>query len=146
MKTKKEKSTERLKEFETKLNTYQSEYRVKESKHRFLVETEKEKEGYSRSVKLLLDATEIDKELGKGVHGILANLISVEKEYELAIEMTLGSIIQNIVTDSENEAKRLVNYLRDNKLGRASFLPITSVKGKKATDIHSKGIEGVLGI
>ena len=60
--------------------------------------------------------------------------------------MTLGSIIQNIVTDSENEAKRLVNYLRDNKLGRASFLPITSVKGKKATDIHSKGIEGVLGI
>ena len=146
MKAKKEKSTERLKEFETRINAYQSEYRVKESKHRFLVETEKEKEGYARSVKSLLEATESNNSLGKGVHGILANLISVEKEYELAIEMTLGPTIQNIVTDSENEAKKLVNYLRENKLGRASFLPITSVKGKKVTDVKTKGIEGVIGI
>ncbi len=146
MKNKKEKSTERIKEFETRLNTYQSEYRVKESKHRFLVETEKEKEGYSRSVKLLLEATESNKDLGKGVHGILANLISVEKEFETAIEMTLGVTIQNIVTDSENEAKKLVNYLRENNLGRASFLPITSVKGKKIAEINLKGISGYLGI
>ena len=146
MKEKKEKSTDRLKEFDAKINSYQSEYRVKEAKHRFLVETEKEKEGYTRSVKLLLEATESDKGLGKGVHGILANLISVEKEYELALEMTLGPTIQNIVTDSENEAKKLVNYLRDNKLGRASFLPITSVKGKKVTDVKTKGISGMIGI
>ena len=146
MKIRKDKSTERLKEFETTLNTYQSEYRVKESKHRFLVETEKEKEGYTRSVKLLLEATESNSGLGKGVHGVLANLISVDKDYELAIEMTLGPTIQNIVTDSENEAKKLVNYLRDNKLGRASFLPITSVKGKKVTDLKTKGIDGVVGI
>ncbi len=146
MKLKKEKSSERLKEFETKINTYQSEYRVKESKHRFLVETEKEKEGYTRSVKLLLEATEQSKDLGKGVHGILANLISVEKEYEIALEMTLGPTIQNIVTDSENEAKKLVNYLRDHKLGRASFLPITSVKGQKVAGMQTKGIDGVIGI
>ena len=146
MKSKKEKSSEKIKEFEIKINTYQTDFRVKEAKHRFLVETEKEKEGYTKSVKLLLESTEKNKELAKGVYGILANLISVEKEYELAIEMTLGATIQNIVTESESEAKKLVNYLRENKFGRASFLPITSVKGKKITDYKTKGIDGVIGI
>ena len=146
MKSEKDKSAERLKEYETKINSYQSEYRIKESRHRFLVETEKEKEGYARSVKLLVEATERDSSLSKGVHGVLANLISVEKQYETAIEMTLGASIQNIVTDTEEEAKRLVNYLRDNKLGRASFLPITSVKGQRITGINYRGIDGVIGI
>ena len=146
MREEKDKSSEKIKNFETKINTYQSEYRVKESRHKFLVETEKEKEGYSRSVKLLLDAVEKNSILNKGVNGVLANLISVEKKYETAIEMTLGATIQNIVTETENEAKKLVEYLRENKLGRASFLPISSVKGQKITSINSKGIDGVIGI
>ena len=146
MREEKDKSSEKIKNFETQINTYQSEYRIKESRHKFLVETEKEKEGYSRSVKLLLDAVEKNSILNKGVHGVLANLISVEKKYEIAIEMTLGATIQNIVTDTENEAKKLVEYLRENKLGRASFLPISSVKGQKITGINSKGIDGVIGI
>ena len=146
MKEEKDKSSEKLKEYDTQINTYQSEYRIKESRYKFLVETEKEKEGYTKSVKLLLDATENNTNLSKGVHGILANLIQVDKKYETAIEMTLGGAIQNIVTDSEEEAKKLVNYLRDNNLGRASFLPITSVKGQKLTGINSKKIDGVIGI
>ena len=146
MKEEKDKSTEKLKEFEVRINSYQSEYRIKESRYNFLVETEKEKEGYSKSVKSLLEATEKDSALGKGVHGILANLISVDKKYETAIEMTLGQTIQNIVTNSEEEATKLVNYLRDNNLGRASFLPITSVKGSKVTGVNSRGVNGVIGI
>ena len=146
MKEEKDKSSEKLKEFETKINAYQSEYRIKEARYKFLVETEKEKEGYNKSVKSLLEAVENKATVHKGVHGILANLISVDKEYETAIEMTLGATIQNIVTDSEEEAKQLVNYLRDNKLGRASFLPITSVKGQKVTGVNSKNITGVIGI
>ena len=146
MKEEKDKSTEKLKEFEVRINSYQSEYRIKESRYNFLVETEKEKEGYSKSVKSLLEATEKDSALGKGVHGILANLISVDKKYETAIEMTLGPTIQNIVTNSEEEATKLVNYLRDNNLGRASFLPITSVKGSKVTGVNSRGVNGVIGI
>ena len=146
MKIEKDASSEKLKQFEIKINTYQSEYRLKESRYKFLVETEREKEGYSKSVKSLLEAVEKNKDLSKGVHGILANLISVEKEYETAIEMTLGPIIQNMVTDSEEEAKVLVNYLRENNLGRASFLPITSVKGQKITGINSKGIDGIIGV
>ena len=111
-----------------------------------MVETEKEKEGYSKSVKSLLEAVENKQTVSKGVHGILANLISVDQKYETAIEMTLGPVIQNIVTDSEEEAKTLVNYLREHNLGRASFLPITSVKGQKVTGINTRGINGVVGV
>ena len=146
MKDEKEKSSGKLKDFEDRINNYQTEYRIKEARYKFLVETEKEKEGYSKSVKSLLEAVENKQTVSKGVHGILANLISVDQKYETAIEMTLGPVIQNIVTDSEEEAKTLVNYLREHNLGRASFLPITSVKGQKVTGINTKGINGVVGV
>ena len=70
--------------------------------------------------------------------GSLSELISVPNKYQVAIEMTLGGALQNIVTNTEQDAKRLVEYLRDNKLGRASFLPISSVKGRKL-DRFNKG-------
>lgn len=146
IKSEKDVSSQKLKDYDTKINTYQSEYRIKESRYKFLVETEKEKEGYAKSVKSLIEATEKNSSLAKGVHGVLANLISVDKKYELAIEMTLGASIQNIVTDTEEEAKKLVNYLRDNNLGRASFLPISSVKGQKVSGINTSKVDGIIGI
>ena len=72
--------------------------------------------------------------------------INVPKEYETAIEMALGGAIQNIVTDTEQEAKNFVEYLRENKLGRASFLPISSIKGQKLSKLNQAGVSGVLGI
>ena len=78
------------------------------------------------------------KELGKGMHGVLANIISVPTEYETAIEMCLGASLQNIVTDDEETAKRLVKYLRDNNIGRASFLPISSVRPNRMDKIKAK--------
>ena len=66
-----------------------------------------------------MEAVEKNSNLSNGVHGVLANLISVDKQYETAIEMTLGGAIQNIVTNSEEEAKKLVNYLRDNKIRKS---------------------------
>ena len=102
-------------------------------------------ENYIKSVKSLLKDCENVKELGKGMHGVLANIIEVPENLETAIEMCLGASLQNIVTETEEDAKRLVEYLRKNNLGRASFLPITSVKGKKLDKI--KGNEkGVIGI
>ena len=68
----------------------------------------------------------------------LANIIEVPKEYETAIEMCLGASLQNIVTETEEDAKKLIEHLRKNNLGRASFLPITSVKGKKLDKIKGK--------
>ena len=139
--SKKDEEEKSIKKYEDTINNLQSEYRIKESKLKFLNETEKEKDGYSKSVKSLLLAIEKDAEIGKCSEGVLGNLISVPKKYQIAIEMALGASIQNIVTKTENDAKKLVEYLRNNDLGRASFLPMTSVKGKKIEKINSKNIE-----
>ena len=134
----------KLKNYDLQINQLESEMRIKDSRLRFLEETEKEKEGYIRSVKAILKDCDKDSSLKKGVHGVVANLISVPKEYEVAIEMCLGQTMQNIVTDTEEDAKKLVNHLRKFNLGRASFLPISSVKGRKIEKIKSdKGVVGV---
>ena len=143
--SKKEEINTKIKEYDIQIANSTNELRMKKSRHDFLVETEKEKEGYIKSVKQLLLDCEKTKELGKGMHGVLANIISVPKEYETAIEMCLGASLQNIVTETEEDAKKLIEHLRTNNLGRASFLPITSVKGKKLENIKGKKI-GVIGI
>lgn len=142
---KKEEADKKIKLYESNINAYQSEKRIKESRLKFLIETEKEKEGYIKSVKSLLKDCENIKELGKGMNGVLANIIEVPEKYQTAIEMCLGASLQNIVTETEEDAKRLVEHLRKNNLGRASFLPITSVKGKKLDKIkgNEKGVVGI---
>lgn len=141
----KQEANQKIKSFESNINILSSDMRIKESRLKFLIETEKEKEGYIKSVKSLLKDCENIKDLGKGMHGVLANIIEVPDELETAIEMCLGASLQNIVTDTEEDAKKLVEYLRKNNLGRASFLPIASVKGKKLEKL--KGNEsGVIGI
>ncbi len=140
-----EEANQKIKSFESLINIVSGDMRVKESKLKFLIETEREKEGYIKSVKSLLQDCENIKELGKGMHGVLANIIDVPDDLETAIEMCLGASLQNIVTDTEDDAKKLVEHLRKNNLGRASFLPISSVKGKKLDKI--KGLDnGVIGI
>ena len=141
----KEEADKKIKAYETNINAYQSEERIKQSKLKFLIETEKEKEGYIKSVKSLLKDCENIKELGKGMHGVLANIIEVPEQYQTAIEMCLGASLQNIVTETEEDAKKLVEHLRKNNLGRASFLPITSVRGRKLDKIkgHEKGVIGI---
>ncbi len=140
-----EEANQKIKSFESNINILSSEMRIKESRLKFLIETEKEKEGYIKSVKSLLKDCENIKELGKGMNGVLANIIEVPDDLQTAIEMCLGASLQNIVTETEIDAKRLVEHLRKNNLGRASFLPISSVRGKKLDKI--KGNEsGVVGI
>ena len=143
--SKKEEADKKIKLYESNINAYQSEKRIKESRLKFLIETEKEKEGYIKSVKSLLKDCENIKELGKGMNGVLANIIEVPEKYQTSIEMCLGASLQNIVKETEEDAKRLVEYLRKNNLGRASFLPITSVKGKKLDKIkgNEKGLIGI---
>ena len=140
----KEKLDKETQKFEDLINKLTDEKRLKTSKHNFLVETEKEKEGYVKSVKDILKACDNDKELKRGIEGVLANIISTDSKYQTAIEMALGSSMQNIVTDNEENAKKLINYLRTNNLGRASFLPISSIKGKKIDNFTNA--EGILGV
>ena len=139
-------ATAKIEGYETEINSLLDELRVKGSKLKFLTEMEKEKEGYSRTVKSLLLDCDNDKNLNKGSHGVLANLISVPKEYETAIEMALGAALQNIVTDTEEDAKKMIEHLRANNLGRASFLPISAVKGNKLDKISRGNLKGVIGI
>ena len=142
---KREETDKKIKKYDSDINAFSNEMRIKESKLKFLIETEKEKEGYIKSVKSLLKDCENIKELGKGMHGVLANVIEVPEEYQTAIEMCLGASLQNIVTGTEEDAKKLVEHLRKNSLGRASFLPISSVKGRRLDKIkgNEKGFIGI---
>ena len=140
----KEQNMQKLKQYEEEISKLTYTQRMKQARHQFLIETEKEKEGYNKTVKSLLVACDKDSSLNKGIHGVLANLISVEKEYETAIEMCLGQALQNVVTSTEQDAKKMIEYLRSNSLGRASFLPIASVQGKKLDKLTK--MDGVIGI
>ncbi len=141
----KEELDKKQKEYEILINNMTDERRMKQTRYNFLLETEREKEGYAKSVKDLLTACEQNSDLKRGINGVLANIIWTDEKYELAIEMALGASLQNIVTDSEQDAKKMIEYLRKNNLGRATFLPISSVKGKKLDNILNKN-EGTIGI
>ena len=84
--------------------------------------------GYSDAVKRLMQACKQNDELGRRSKGVVANAIHTEAKYELAIETTLGGAAQNIVTATPDDAQALMNFMKRNELGRATFLPITSIK------------------
>ena len=140
----KEKIEKELQDIEKDINIKKENLRMKQTRQQFLIETEKEKEGFTKSVKELLKACEKNQQLSQGLNGVLAQILEVPKEYETAIEMCLGANLQNIVTETEEDAKRMINYLRENNLGRASFFPISAMKGTKLEKI--KGKENILGI
>ncbi len=132
-----------------KQNTVKSDIQFKTSRQKMLKDMERNLEGYNRSVKLVLQACQQSPQFGKGIHGALAQLVKVEGKYETAIEMTLGGALQNIVTSTEEDAKRAIEYLKSNKLGRATFLPISSVNGRTFDDNTLKDIksqEGFVGV
>ncbi|WP_252238563.1 chromosome segregation protein SMC [Clostridium sp. VAP51] len=118
-----------------------------EANRNILENLEKQYEGYNRSVKYLMEA--INKGLINNVKNtkILGEIFKVDKEYEIAIEIALGSIISNIITENEENAKKLIKYLKEHRLGRATFLPLNIIKGKKLIlDNNITKIEGYLGI
>jgi len=88
-----------------------------------LIDMERNLEGYNRTVRVILQACRESHEFGKGIHGALAQLFTVDKRYETAIEMALGGALQNIVTTSEEDAKRVIEYLKKNNLEGQLFFP-----------------------
>lgn len=121
---------------------------AKSSRHSLLRDMDKEYEGFSKSVKSVLQSCEKNPNLGKGVHGALVQLIAVPKKYETAIDVALGGALQNIITDDEDSAKKIIEYLKANNLGRATFLPISSVKARRfdTSELKLTGLKGVLGV
>ncbi len=100
-----------------------TKYNEKQSRKKILEELEKGYEGYYKSVKSVL------KQGFRGVHGAVSKLLTVEGPYVTAIEIALGSAIQNVVVDTEEDAKSCISYLKQNRLGRATFLPLSTVRG-----------------
>ncbi len=100
-------------------------------------------DGYGNSIRKVME----QKATNKGLLGVVSDLIQVEKKYEIAIETALGGSIQNIVTEDEETAKRMIAYLKQNRYGRATFLPLTSVDGRggfKTMDaLKEKGVIGL---
>ena len=100
-------------------------------------------EGYGNSIRKVMEL----KESKKGIIGVVADIIKVDKKYEVAIETALGGNIQNIVTDTETTAKETIEYLKKNRFGRATFLPLSSMSNKtnfNAPDaLEEKGVIGL---
>ena len=117
------------------LDIYQKNARIK-----MLDDLEKNLDGYAGSVQKVI--RESKRGALRGIHGTLSQLITATPEYAVAIETALGAAIQNIVTDDENAAKRAINYLKENRAGRATFLPLTSVKARPFTENGLANCEG----
>ncbi|MCR5611455.1 MAG: chromosome segregation protein SMC [Clostridiales bacterium] len=104
------------------------------SRSRVLAEMKRSHEGYYSSVRDLLRDAERDRSLSPLIEGAVAELIKVPAEYETAIEMALGSVLQNIVVPTEQDAKKAIEYLRSKKYGRATFLPVSAMRSRLLTN------------
>ena len=102
--------------------------RALDTRLRTLKELQEGYEGYQYAVKNAL--TYAKRARLTGVHNVVAMLLHVPREYETAMDMALGAAMQNIVTETEQDAKTLIDYLRKNRLGRATFLPLSTVRGR----------------
>ena len=130
---------EEKKQFEIGSTTYHRE----ESRLESLVNLTERYEGYGNSIRRVME----QKKKVPGILGVVADLIQVEKDYEIAIETALGGSIQNIVTDHEQTAKQMIEFLKRNRYGRATFLPLTSIEGRGEFRTREALQEpGVLGI
>ena len=98
-------------------------------------------EGYGQSIKKVME----QKKNNPGLIGVVADIISVEKKYEIAVETSLGGNIQNIVTEDESTAKAMIEYLKKNKLGRATFLPLSNITADANFDSSIRNEPGVYG-
>lgn len=128
---------------DNKLRETQNLYHQEKSKLDTISNLTERYEGYSNTIKKVME----QKSANKGILGVVADIIKVDKKYEVAIETALGGNIQNIVTDDEETAKKMIAYLKDNKLGRATFLPLTSLTDiqefKQPESLNEKGVIGM---
>ncbi len=126
-----------------KLRDMQVVYHQEKAKLESLSNLTERYEGYGGSVKRVME----QKEQTPGIVGVVADIIKVDKKYETAIETALGGNIQNIVTDDEDTAKKMIAFLKKNKGGRATFLPLTSIKNpqefKTPEVLSEKGVIGM---
>ncbi len=134
---------EELADKDQKLRDTQVSYHQEKSKLDALSNLTERYEGYGGAVKAVME----QKTKKKGIIGVVADIIQAEARYETAIETALGGNIQNIVTEDEETAKSMISYLKSSRLGRATFLPLTSIKNtqefKNPEALKEKGVIGM---
>ena len=148
-----EKKESFLEEINQKLNEVRLQYSQQstsfqelQSRYHLLTEMAKEMEGYNQSVR---NAIQYAKHQNmNGVHGVIGQMITVPQNLEMAIDMSLGNSVQNIVVDREETAKQLIDYLRGNKLGRATFLPMSAIRSKvlNSNERSVLSMQGCIGV
>ena len=117
---------ETLKQQNTQLEKEQTSYHREASRLESLRNITERYDGYGNSIRRVME----QKDHVPGIRGVVADIIHVEKNYELAIETALGGSIQNIVTDNEQTAKQMIEFLKKNRYGRATFLPLNSISSR----------------
>ncbi len=133
-----------IRRLSSELNAMQVDYDTKVSKRKMLEGMENDYAGYARSVKTVLKEESLKR---YSIYGTVSGLLEVKREYVIAIENALGGAMQNIIVESEEDAKAAIAFLRRTNGGRATFLPISSVKGRTLDEeSRVKGCEGYIGI
>lgn len=121
----------------------QRKYHMENSRLESLRNITERYEGYGNSIRKVMEV----KDTHKGIIGVVADIIQTEKKYETAVETSLGGNIQNIVTDNETTAKSLIEYLKKNRFGRATFLPLSSIANRTGfNNERALGEKGVIGL
>ncbi len=132
-----------LEQLQGEYRDIQQHYHMDNSRLNSLKNMTERYEGFGQSIKRVME----QKKQYPGIIGVVADIIRVNKKYEIAVETALGGSIQNIVTDDEQTAKSMIQYLKKNRFGRATFLPLTNIHGRsngQASNILSE--EGVIGL
>lgn len=127
---------EEYKKLTSELEKLEFNLRDRQQRSRILHDLERNMEGFAGSVKAVMRADI------QGVCGTVAQNMNVEQKYAIAIETVLGGAMQNIIVENENVAKQCINFLKNQRAGRATFLPITSIKGR---DLNETGLENCKG-
>lgn len=136
--------TDSVNEAKEELDKIRLDIEAKKRRIQILEDLEKNMEGFNHSVKTVMKDSESGKL--KGVHGPVTRLIKVDKEYSIAIETALGTAAQNIIVDSEGTAKYAIEMLKNSNSGRATFLPISSIKAREFTESGFENEFGYVGI
>lgn len=114
------------------------------SRVNMLEDMEKNMEGYTGSVRAVMRETKRGNL--RGIHGALSQLITAPEQYSVAVETAFGAALQNIVTDNENDAKRAIQFLKESKGGRATFLPLSAVRGRTLEEKGLAQCEGFIAV
>lgn len=134
----------RMNEAKQALDEVNAEYGSKQQRYNVLRDVENNMEGYVRSVKELIRASKSGR-IG-GIHGVVADVISVDEKYVTAIETVLQPVMQNIIVDNEDTAKRCIRFLKETNAGRATMLPLTRMRGRYLNEPKLSSEQGFEGI